>query len=78
MDGQKGFASSLTIWAGAAELLLLALVTFWGCEVTADDASIVIDRATALGAAIAAAVAAAAAIWGRIRATKQIGLTDGK
>ena len=68
MDDFNSIFASRTFWGG---LLAIAagVLGFFGWTLTADDQQALVD----LGVGVAAALGGLVAIWGRVRASKQIG-----
>ena len=68
MDDFKSIFASGTFYAG---LLAIAagILGFFGWTLTADDQQTLIDLAVGIGASVGGVLA----IWGRVKASKQIG-----
>ena len=68
MDDFKSIFASRTFWGG---LLAIAagILCFFGWTLTADDQQALVD----LGVGVAASIGGVVAIWGRVRASRQIG-----
>lgn len=75
MNGTKSALASVGVWGGVIAVITGAL-GFFGYALSADDAATAATHAQSIYDAVMAGVTAVGgllAIWGRLRATKQIG-----
>ena len=68
MDDFKSIFASRTFWGGLLAIMA-GVLGFFGWTLTADDQQALVD----LGVSVAASLGGVVAIWGRVRASKQIG-----
>lgn len=68
MYGNKSIWASTTVWGGIVALLA-GIVAIFGVTISEADQSILAEALLGISSAIGGIIA----IWGRVRATKQIG-----
>lgn len=73
MEGLKPLFASKTVWGIIITLLSLAGGAWFGLHIDPETQAILVDEGAAFGAGLGSLIGQAIALYGRIKATKQIG-----